>query len=491
MKDRIAKSFFWVVWSRGAVQLFSFLSTIMVARLLSPSDYGLMALVGIWTSTIALLAEMGLGATIIQFRDLKSQELNACFWITMGVAGSGYLLLFIAAPSLAVWFQSPLLADTLRVAGLALPFTVIRIVPDSLLRKRLALDKVSQAEIAAAFVTIPIVVVMAWAGMGVWALVAGALANPMVQSLVTFWCLPWWPGIRMGSTRLHEILRFSLATLGSRVSYALYQQADSFVLGKVSGDVVLGLYSMAKQLATLPVTKISVVLNQLALPVMAELQDNRGAMGNAFLRIIRLIACITLPVCIGFLIIAEDLIKLVLTEKWAGSVPLVQILCFYAVVRSIDVLFPPVLLARYRANFMFGYTAALLTILPVAFWTGAEWAGAVGVAIVWAAIYPLVMLWMVQTTLTELGLTWATLWGQLWPPLVSTIAMVGATTILQQTVFAWWPIPALGRIMMTTVIGGGAYVAVLSGVGRQVWGEIREVAGWLIRRPQLVTEVKG
>jgi O-antigen/teichoic acid export membrane protein len=167
MKDRIAKSVFWIVWSRGGIQLLSFASTLLVARLLNPSDYGVMALAGIWTTTIAMIAEMGLSSAIIQFQDLEDRDLNSCFWLTMGVAGIGYLGLYVAAPAIAGWFFSPMLSDVLRVVGLALPLTAIRIVPDSLLRKRLALDKVSQAEIAAVVVTIPVVLGMAWVGAGV------------------------------------------------------------------------------------------------------------------------------------------------------------------------------------------------------------------------------------------------------------------------------------------------------------------------------------
>src|SRR5437870_2323989 len=116
MRDRIAKSVFWLVWSRGGIQLLSFASTLLVARLINPSDYGLMALAGIWTTTIALLAELGLGAAIIQLRELEEGELNACFWLTMGFTSIGYLALYASAPFIAVWFDSPLLSTVLRVS---------------------------------------------------------------------------------------------------------------------------------------------------------------------------------------------------------------------------------------------------------------------------------------------------------------------------------------------------------------------------------------
>src|SRR5436190_984740 len=181
MKDRIARSVFWMFWSRGGVQTLAFLATVFVARLLNPGDYGLMALAGIWIASIELIAEMGLGAAVVQFRDLDASELNACFWVTMGVACTGYAALFIAAPAITLWFSAPAaLTRVLRVSGLTLPLVAIRVVPDGLLRKWLALDKISQAEIAASLTTIPVTVGLARAGAGVWALVGGALTLPLV-----------------------------------------------------------------------------------------------------------------------------------------------------------------------------------------------------------------------------------------------------------------------------------------------------------------------
>ena len=107
MKNRIAKAVFWVGWSKGFVQFLSFLSTLYIARLLDPSDYGLMAMTGIWVGTLALLVEMGLGAAVIQFKNLDERELHLCFWGTLITAIVGYLLLYAAAPAIAEWFGVP------------------------------------------------------------------------------------------------------------------------------------------------------------------------------------------------------------------------------------------------------------------------------------------------------------------------------------------------------------------------------------------------
>jgi O-antigen/teichoic acid export membrane protein len=483
MKDRIAKSLFWVVWSRGVVQLVSFLSTLAVARLLNPSDYGLMALASVWTYAVALMAELGLGAAVVQFPELEDRELNTCFWLAMGTTGIGYLALYASAPAIATWFAIPMLSRVLRVAGLSLPMVAVRIVPDSLLRKRLELDKVSQAEVASMVATMPVVLGMAWSGAGVWALVAGSLVMPFVQNVVTFWFVRWRPGLRVGSRRLHEILRYSLAALGARVGWAAYQQVDAVVLGKVSGEVVLGFYSMAKLLASLPLEKITVMANQLALPILAGCQADRATMRACFLRGLRLVACLTVPLCVGMALVADDFISLVLAEKWGPVAPLLRVLCVLGLIRSLDVLLPPVLFARYRVAFLFWWTALLLLVMPFAFWAGAVWVGALGVALAWIVVYPIIMAWMAREALRELEIGWKVVRDQLRPVTGPTLMMV--TVVL----LVGWAIPGSDffdrfvRLALASTAGAAVYAAGIFWQGGVLVGEIREVAGWLRRRP--------
>jgi len=222
MKDRVGKAVFWVGWSKGFVQIISFVSTLYVARLLNPNDYGLMAMTAIWVGMLAIVTEMGLSAVVIQFKDLDERELNLCFWSAVGMAGVGYAALYAAAPAIADWFAVPMICEILRVVSLTLPLTAAKIVPDGLLRKTLALDKTSQAEILSVAVAIPTQIAMANAGYGVWALVAGTLIMPFVQTVLTFIFSAWRPGIRMGSGRARALLNFGSAKLGGSISWAIY-----------------------------------------------------------------------------------------------------------------------------------------------------------------------------------------------------------------------------------------------------------------------------
>ena len=294
-RTRIARSIFWLAWSRGVLQVLAFATTLLVARILVPADYGVMALAGVWTGSVGMVAEMGLGAGIIQLRDLDKREIDTCFWLTMTLATVGFAALAASAPMIARWFAVPRLGDVLPVLALVLPLTACRVVSDSLLRKRLALDRVAQAEMIGGAVTLPVMLGCAFVGLGVWTLVVGSLLAPAVRSVATFAFAPWRPGLRIGGERFKEVLRFSLATLGVKIMWALREDSDVLVIGKITGQLTLGFYSMAKELALLPGTKISTVVNMLSSPMMAELQTNIDAMRTSFYRAVRLTAAIASP----------------------------------------------------------------------------------------------------------------------------------------------------------------------------------------------------
>src|SRR6516164_7134767 len=136
LRTRVARSIFWLAWSRGVVQLVSFATTVLVARILVPADYGVMALASVFVGTANMLAEMGLGTAIIQFRHLERQELNTCFWITLTLATIACAVLSLGARTIATWFGVPELAAVLPVLALSLPLNACSVVSDSLLRKR-------------------------------------------------------------------------------------------------------------------------------------------------------------------------------------------------------------------------------------------------------------------------------------------------------------------------------------------------------------------
>jgi O-antigen/teichoic acid export membrane protein len=482
LRARVAHSMFWVAWSRGALQLLTFATTLFVARILVPADYGVMALATFFIAQAGMLSEMGLGSAIIQFRDLDRRELDTCFWITMTLATGSFVALYLSAPLIARWFGVPRLADVLPVLAWVLPLTACRVVSDSLLRKRLALDRVSQAEVVAAVVTLPVTIGCALAGLGVWTLVIGALVGPTLRSAATFAFAPWLPGFRIGGERAGEVVRFSLATLSIKFMWSLRENANSLVLGKVSGEATLGLYTMADDLAHLPGQKISPVINMLISPVMAELQTDIDALREAFYRTVRLTAAIVVPMQAGIALVAEDMVVVLLGPKWLPTVPLIRLISLYATVRAIDGVLPPLMLARRRERFLFWYCLVLLIVMPGAAILGAVWDGAPGLIAFYTVAYCAVMVLLAREALAELKARWSELWSQTWPIMAATAAMTGAVLLVGEfAASAQLDAPFL-RLVLLSAVGAVSYGAVLLVIGSPVVGESVEVVGWILRR---------
>jgi O-antigen/teichoic acid export membrane protein len=342
---------------------------------------------------------------------------------------------------------------------------------------------VSQAEIVAALVALAVQAGLAFAGAGVWALVTGMLMTNLLLTIMTFSFVDWRPGLRWGSTRFKEMLRYSFAALGSRLFAGVYAQVDAVILGKLFGEVVLGFYSMAKQIALLPVYKVSAVVNQLATPVMAGLQHDAGQMRGALLRQMRLVTCLTMPLCVGLALVADDFIRVVLTDKWLPAVPALQILCLFSAWQSFSVMLPPVLFARYREGFMFWWNASLLLVMPLAFWAGAAWNGAVGMALAWITIYPMVTLFQIREVMKELNLSWTTIGIQLRPIMIATVIMISTISLIRYA----FPLGdsvsnEIFRLAATSVIGAFIYVLIIYWQGKLLVLEMGELLGWLLRR---------
>jgi O-antigen/teichoic acid export membrane protein len=358
--------------------------------------------------------------------------------------------------------------------------TAARLVPESLLRQRLRLDRVSQAEMAASAVSLAVVLGLALGGAGVWALAAGIVAMQCVQTALAFGFARWVPGTFAGATRVREVLRFGLSALGGGTCWMVYQQADTFVLGKLAGDATVGLYAMARQLAVVVAEKASVLVNQLAAPLMATLRHDLAGLRYSLVRGLRCVAWLTFPMAAGVLLAGDLLIGIALTDKWGPALPILQVLCVWAAVESLAILLPPVLHARFHVDVVSRYYLALALTLPAAFWAGARLGGALGVAIVWAAVYPLFTMWLARRVLREIGMPWRTLASELGRPLAATLLMAALTLPVRHV--AQGALAGGGLLAVTIVTGVVTYGVGVALLGGHLRADLREALAWLGRR---------
>jgi O-antigen/teichoic acid export membrane protein len=436
-----------------------------------------MALAMVAVAVILSVVELGVGAAIVQFHDLDRAELNTCFWLTMVATTAAYVALWAAAPLVEAWFAMPGLGAVLRVVGLNLPLTALGVVPDGLLRRGLRLDRVSQVQMTATLVTLPIVAALAWRGFGVWALVAGSLVTALVQVIGAYWFEPLMPGFRLNTRRLWRLVTYSCSIMGGRLTWTIYDQADTFVLGKLVGNVWVGHYAMAKQLALLPADRISAIVNQLAAPLMAALQEDLSVSRVALLRAMRLTAAAAFPLAAGLALVADDLVRVVLGPKWTTAAPFVTVLSLHAGVRSVATLLPPFMYAQGAAGFVFRYSLAQLVIMPAAFCAGALAAGPIGVAAAWLLAYPLMLSVLVRRTLARAGLSVGELVASLRPALVAACVMAVAVLVARGLLAG---VGETIRLVGSVAVGALTYCATVWWAGSSLRSDIRRAVTWVV-----------
>ena len=457
LKQRAVSGAIWYGGSRFAIQGITWAITILVARILTPSDYGLMGFAFLVTGMADLISELGVGAAIIQRQDLDEEDLSVIFWFSLALSFFIYLIVWLAAPFVATFFKQQALVSLLRVVMLSFLINSLRIIPWNLLTKRMKFKHRSLIEVIANITGAFLTLGMAYAGFGVWSLAWGILIR---QAMLTIGCqilLPWWPQWRFTWTSLRKVMSFGLTTSAGRVAWYAYSNADFLVVGKLLGQQLLGLYTMVWQLTMLPVDRISAIVNQVAYPTYAQLQNQPERFTRYFLKLTKLTSLITFPILAGLCLVADLAIPLLLTDRWSAIVAPIRIMTCIGMFSSVSVLIGSAVSAKGRPDLALKYNLVCLGVMPVGFVFGSQF-GIMGVCWAWLILHPILTASWYVTTRKLLGYEWLALFNALKPALYCTLMMSVAvlgikaiTQSVQTTVAKLTVVIATGAISYTFV----------------------------------------
>jgi len=363
-----------------AVQL---ISTVVLARLLSPSDYGVMAMVMAVTAFAGLFREMGLSSAAIQKKDLTNGQQSNLFWLNVGMGSLLTLIVACGAPLVAWFYKKPEL--TIVTLALSANFIIGSLATQhsAMLVRNMQFGRKSIATISGAIVTPIVTVVLALQGKGYWALVWGALAGGAVTTLSTLWLSPFRPEHPSRGQGIREMLGFGANVTAFEIVNYFARNLDNILIGRMWGASALGNYSRAYQLLMFPITAIRGPINSVAFPVMSRLQDEPQAYRAYYRRIIMVVANLTMPISAFLFVASTPLILLALGEKWTEVSPIFSILAITAFIQTPYSFTGMIQLSLGRGGkyFRMGLVGALLASLG--FCIGVLW-GPKGVAIAYA-----------------------------------------------------------------------------------------------------------
>lgn len=336
LKRQTVTGAFWEGLHSGGAALLAFVSTIVLARLLTPEDYGYVGMIAIFIAVAETMINGGFGSALIQKKNPTDADYSTVFYVNIGVSILLYVILFFIAPLVGRFYHMPMLALVLRVQGIVIVTNAFKIVQCNILRKKLQFKTIAFVEISVAIVALALVIYLAWRGFGVWALVIWRLFISVV-TCVLYWIVGHWkPHLMFSFASLKELFGFGGYMLLSSIVNQIYANVQGLLIGRKFSAETMGYYSKAQNAESLASTLVSKISNNVSFPVLAELQNNRDAMAGVVRRMTKVLFFVTIPAMMLLFLIAEPLFILLYSERWLASVPYFRILCFMGIFMCVE-----------------------------------------------------------------------------------------------------------------------------------------------------------
>jgi len=328
LKAQVSSGLFWSAGARIGQQFIQFGFSVVLARLLSPGDYGLLAMVMVFTGFAAMLADAGFGSALVQKPDLGEEHVHTVFWVTVVSGVTLTAITFLAAPWLAVFYAAPALKPIFRVVALTFTISGFGNVPLALLQKRMQFKTIAKITTWSLVVSGIIGLVLALLGAGVWSLVAQALAALLLNAILGCIASKWVPRSIFRIAALKNLWHYAGHLYGFNFINYWARNADSLVIGKFFGAPALGIYSRAYGLMLLPITQVNSVISQVLFPAFASIQNDKPKVKRIYLRAMGIVTLTTFPIMFGLVVTAKPFIYTVYGPKWLEVAPILQILAF-------------------------------------------------------------------------------------------------------------------------------------------------------------------
>jgi len=327
-KKTIAGALGWKILERFGVQGVQFILQLILARLLDPNHYGMLSMMVIFTALADVFIQKGFNTALIQNKDVTEEDYSSVFWVSLGIAGILYAVLFFFAPVIGTFYEMPDLIQPLRILSLMLIPGAFNSVQLAKVSREMDFKQVFRSNIGGVVLSGLVGIVLAYLGAGLWALVVQTLLNVVVACLVMFVTVKWRPRMVCNLPRVKVLFSFGWKLLLSSLLDTLYQDIRSLVIGKKYHADTLGYYNRGKQFPQFIISAVNGTVQSVMLPAMSAKQDEPGKVKDLMRSSITLSSYVIFPMMAGLAAVAPALVELLLTEKWLPCVPYMQIYCF-------------------------------------------------------------------------------------------------------------------------------------------------------------------
>lgn len=457
----------WSSVSQGARQGLQFLTTVILAHLLVPSDFGLMSMTLVVIGFVALFRDLGTSAAVIQREAPSAALLCTIHWVNVGFGVFMTAVVFLLAPVIARFYYEPAIVPLLYVLSLIFLISGFGILRQTLLERDLAFRVLAKVEILAVAFGSIVAVGAAMLGAGVWSLVYQSIVIATTTTILLWVYSVWRPRLIFSWTELKSVSVYSLNLTGFNFLNYFSRNADYLLIGRFLGAHDLGYYTLAYRIMLYPLQNIATVIGRVMFPVYSRLQEDDAVFRRAYLRVAGAIATITFPAMLGLMVVSKPFVLTVFGNEWLPIATLLVILAPVGLVQSIGTTVGAIYQAKGRTDWMLRWGGVSAILIILAFVIGLRW-GIVGVASAYALITLILAYPSFSIPFRLINLRIRDLCGVLWRPFLSSVLMMMAIVGLRAT-------------LSSTTISNGTVIGILVLAGVVIYA----TASWFLNRDQI------
>lgn len=468
-KKKIVRGLGWVAFSKYANRILGFITTLILAKLLSPEDFGLVALAVMVIDILKIFKDMGFGQALIYRKDRIEEASNAVFYMTIALNSALFLLVVLLSPFTADFFGDSRVTAVLVVMSTSLIWMALGVVPNALIRKEIDFHKLVVPEIVPVIVGSVIGIAMAFQGYGVWSLVARALLVEVLGVILVWRIAPFRPTFSFDKEVAKDLIHYGKFIVGTSIFAVALYNVDKFYISKIEGLASLGVYTLALAIASLPVGELGLLVCRVMFPVFTRMNDDIQALQSAFTRTFRFVSAATFPMAIGIATFGPSFTELFFDEKWAAMKVPLQILAVASLLRALSMIIHELIRAMGNPKQVQHFIIYRLLLvgglgIPAVMYFGLE-----GICVLITVTYFSALIWESRVMSNMLGLhALSVLKATFKPLMVSLVAMPGV----------YWSIRSFHAIESVEIFWVGVlgasvvYAALLLPVDRIVREEI-------------------
>ncbi len=332
--NKIVSGMLWRFGEKITAQLVSFVVSVVLARLLMPEDYGVVAIVNIFIVIAEIFVTSGLGTSLIQKKDADDIDFSTVFWCNLILSFILYVIVFLLSPIVAEFYSNSLLIPVLRIFGLRLPISAVNSIQNAYVSRKMDFRKFFFATLIGTVISAIVGIIMAYTGFGVWALIAQYLTNSIIDTVVLFIAIKWRPHLVFSIPRAKPLLSYGWKILVTDFIGTVFNQLNAFIIGKAYTSAALAYYTQGKKIPDLVNNNIGATINAVLFPAMS-LSTNYDEIKRIRRKSLMMMEYVIFPLMFGMIAVADKMIVVLMTEKWLQAVPYVRITCLAAIIGTL------------------------------------------------------------------------------------------------------------------------------------------------------------